>query len=70
LAEIYRCAQEGSQFFIASHSPILTGMPGAGILQFDDGPLHYCNYEDTDSYQVTNMFIENKDYLLKRLLEE
>ena len=70
LMEIDRCVKEGSQFIIVSHSPILLGMPGAQILSFDGGPVHPCTYEETDSYQVTEMFINHKEQLLKRLLEE
>ncbi len=69
LMEIYQCAKQGSQFIIVTHSPILLGIPGAEILTFDDGPLHACSYEETDSYQVTEMFINNRDVLLSRLLE-
>ena len=70
LIEIDRLAKQGAQFLIASHSPILLGIPGAQILSFDDGVIHECEYEDTDAYQVTEMFINNKEYFLKRLLEE
>ena len=69
LLEISGCACEESQFFIITHSPILLGMPDAEILTFDDGVIHPCEYEDTDSYQVTEMFINNKEQILKRLLE-
>ena len=70
LMEIDRCVKEGSQFIIASHSPILLGLPGAQILSFDDGTIHPCSYEETDSYQVTSLFINNRKQLLGRLLEE
>lgn len=69
LIEIHRLANQGAQFIIASHSPILLGVPGAKILSFDDGEIHSCEYEDTESYQVTEMFINHKDYMLKRLLD-
>lgn len=69
LAEIHRCVKEGAQFIIATHSPILLGLPGAGILSFDDGMIHPCTYEETDSYQVTSMFINNRDQILHRLLD-
>ena len=39
-------------------------------LKNDNGQIHPIDYEDTDSYQITKMFIENKEQLLKRLLEE
>lgn len=68
LMEIVECAKNGSQFIIVSHSPILLGIPGAEIMCFDEGQIHSCAYEDTDSYQVTKMFINNREQLLNRLL--
>ncbi len=70
LMEIDRCVKEGAQFIIVTHSPILLGLPGAEILSFDDGPIHPCSYEETDSYQVTSMFINNREQILHRLLNE
>lgn len=70
LIEIYRCAKAGAQFFIVTHSPILLGIPGADIYCFDDGRIHLCEYEETGSYQVMEMFINNRQVLLDRLLEE
>ena len=55
LMEIKQRAKEGSQLIILTHSPILLGMPGAEIPSFDDGSIHPCGYEETDSYQVTSM---------------
>ncbi len=69
LMEIDRCAKEESQFIIVTHSPILLGIPGAEILSFDEGGVHVCAYEDTDSYQVTEIFMNHREQLLKRLLE-
>ncbi len=70
LIEIYRCAQEGSQFFIVTHSPILLGMPDADIYCFDKGRIHLCQYEETDSYQITELFINNRNSLLDKLLKD
>lgn len=69
LMEIDRCAKAGSQFFIATHSPILLGLPGAEILSFDQGEIHPIAYEETESYQVTEMFIRNREQILHQLLE-
>ena len=55
---------------VVSHSPVLLAMPDAEILSFDRGPIHPCAYEETDSYQVTAMFINHRQQLLHRLLEE
>lgn len=70
LLEINRCVNDGSQFIIVTHSPILLGFPDAEILSFDNGAIHSCEYEDTDSYQVTNMFINNREQFIKRLFYE
>ena len=70
LIEIANCVKEDSQFIIVTHSPILLGIPGAEILSFDEGRIHPIEYEDTDSYQITKLFVENREQLLKRLLSE
>ena len=68
LKEIYDCANNGSQFIIVTHSPILLGIPNAEILTFDNGRIHACDYEDTDTYQITEMFINRRNQFLERLL--
>lgn len=70
LMEIDSCAKAGSQFMIATHSPILLGIPGAQILSFDNGRVHACDYEDTESYKITEMFINNRRLLLSKLLAD
>ena len=67
LLMIGRLAKEGSQFIIATHSPILLGLPGAQILCFDDGDLHPIAYEETEVYQVMEMFINSRKALLEKL---
>lgn len=68
MMEIYRFAQRGSQFIIVSHSPILLGFPDADILCFDDTGIHKIRYEDTDSYQITSLFLNDRERLLNQLL--
>ena len=70
LIYLVRMAQRGSQFVIATHSPILLGTPDEDIYSFDDGRVRKVSYEETDSYQITKMFIENRSYLLERLLRD
>lgn len=70
LAEIHRCVQEGSQFIIATHSPILLGLPGSEILSFDGDHIHPIAYEDTESYQITKLFLNNREGLLEKLFNE
>lgn len=70
LIHMSRLASRGAQFIIASHSPILLGIPEAEILAFDDHGIEKCSYQDTESYRVTELFINNREYFLGRLLRE
>lgn len=70
LMELCRSARNGAQFFIATHSPILLAAPGAEILSFDRDGIHPCAYEETDSYRITELFIKNREALLKNLLAD
>ncbi|MBW5470162.1 AAA family ATPase [Brevibacillus formosus] len=56
--------EEGAQFIIATHSPILLGYPGATILNFDESPVQEVNYRDTEHYQLTRRFLEKPDLFL------
>ena len=69
LLEIAKYAEQGSQFIIATHSPILLAIPDAEILSCDGGRIHPCNYEDTESYKVTEMFINDRELILNKLLK-
>ena len=42
-------------------------VPGAEILSFDDGRIHVCGYEDTESYRVTKLFLEHREQMLTKL---
>ena len=68
LIQMKEAVTAGAQFIIASHSPILLGYPEADTFSFDNGSLRKIKYEETESYQVTEMFINNREYLLKQLL--
>lgn len=68
LMEICMSAKKGAQFIIVTHSPILLGIPDAEIWSFDEGHVHSCSYEETDSYQVTEMFINHREAVLNKLL--
>ena len=70
MIETSRLSRQGTQFIIADYSPILLEIPDAQILSFDDGVIHECEYEDTDNYQVTEMFMYNREYFLSILLNE
>ncbi|MCG7386803.1 AAA family ATPase [Paenibacillus sp. ACRRY] len=59
-----------SQFIIATHSPILLGYPDADILNFDDSCIQKMAYEDTEHYQITRSFLENRHRMLDELFKD
>ena len=67
MLHIHSMALEGSQCIIATHSPILLGLPGAQILNFSDEGIRPIRYEDTESYQITKLFLEQRESLLNKL---
>lgn len=69
LMEICNYARKGAQFIIATHSPILLGMPDSQILLFNDAGIRKCAYEETDSYKITKMFVNDRKRLLDILLD-
>ena len=67
---IAKAANNGAQFIIVTHSPIILALPGAEIISFDDGRLHQCAYEETGSYKITKMFINDRGQILKHLFDD
>ena len=70
MRHIYYMAMEGSQFIIATHSPILLGLPGARILNFSEEGIHPLRYEETESYQITKLFLERRKQMLDELFKD
>ena len=70
LALVHRLAQEGSQFIIATHSPILITCPGACVYQFDRYAVRQVDYRDTEHFRLTRRFLNDPERMLALLLEE
>lgn len=70
LCEMHRAARAGAQLVVATHSPILLGLPGAEILSFDGGAIHPCEYDEVEGVQVTRLFLSRREAMLHELLEE
>jgi len=68
IIRITQLIEANSQFIIATHSPILLGMDRAEIYSLDDGEMKLVKYEETESYQITKMFLDNRDGVLRNLL--
>lgn len=70
LAQMHTLAACGSQFIIATHSPILMAFPGATIYRFGEGAPQKIAYEDTEHYRVFRNFFDRREAMLRELLEE
>lgn len=64
--------KEGSsQFIIATHSPILLGYPNSTIFHFDhDSGITQVDYEETEHFQLTKYFLNNRERMLHHLFLE
>jgi predicted ATPase len=60
--------EEGSQFVVATHSPILLGFPGATIYRLDDHAIERVPYEETDAYRLTKDFLDAPERFFRHLL--
>ena len=58
---------KGSQFIIATHSPILLALPGAAILLAEDGKLAPADWNDLEHVRVTRAFLNDPASVLRRL---
>jgi predicted ATPase len=70
LSAIDQLVKRGSQFIIATHSPILLSYPNAKILCFDGSGISEIAYTDTEHYAVTRDFLNNHERRLQQLLDD
>ena len=69
ISRVHDLVGQHSQFIIATHSPIIMGYPDAVILQITDTGIETIKYEQTEHYIVTKEYINNRERILKVLME-
>jgi predicted ATPase len=62
--------EQGCQFIIATHSPILMALPGATILLAEDGRLVQTAWGDLDHVRVTRAFMADPQAALRKLFDK
>lgn len=67
---IEQLVQQGSQFFIATHSPLLMALPKAQVLQLSEEGINPVDYRETSHFQITKAFLNNPEKMLGYLFEE
>lgn len=69
IAFIMEALKNGNtQFIIATHSPILMGIPGALLYEIQEDGMQQVGFKETDHYRITKSFLDNPDSYLRRLL--
>jgi predicted ATPase len=58
----------GSQFVLATHSPILMAYPGAEVWLLGPDGIATTTAEATDHWQITKRFLNDPESMLRELL--
>lgn len=70
LSVIARAVTQGSQFVVATHSPILLACPGARIYELDDTGARETEYDDLEAVRLTRGFLDAPDRYLRAVLDD
>ncbi len=68
ISRMHELINQRCQFIIATHSPIIMAYPDALILVLGEDGMTKTDYEDTEHYQVTKSFIQNREGMLRKLM--
>jgi predicted ATPase len=69
LVRLHDLIEAGSQFIIATHSPLLLAYPDARILLLESDGIHEVAYEETEHFLVTRRFLQDHRGMLRQLLD-
>lgn len=64
---IREAVDQGGQFILATHSPVLTAIPGAGLLSFDARPVRAVPYDALESVTLLRAFLAAPERYLRHL---
>ncbi len=70
LVRLHQLVQEGSQFIIATHSPLIMAYPGALIYHVSENGFAQLQYEDTEHFCLTKRFLNDPKRYLNELFRE
>jgi predicted ATPase len=68
LSRVHELVLQGSQFIVATHSPILMAYPDALILHCGPTGLQPIRYEDTEHFRITRDFLLHRHKTLDILM--
>ncbi|MDQ8184973.1 AAA family ATPase [Pelagicoccus sp. SDUM812002] len=67
---VFELAQQGCQFIIASHSPIILSVPEAEIWSFDECGLETTTYAELEHVSFTKSFLQSPERYWNRLTDD
>lgn len=67
ITRMHELVQQGSQFIIATHSPIIMAYPDSTIYEIRDD-IRKVDYEKTEHYTIMKSFLNNTDKMLDILM--
>ena len=70
LARIHDLVEQGSQFLMATHSPILLAYPEALLYELSESGIRQVEYEDTEHYRITRDFLVGRELFFRELFTE
>lgn len=70
LAILHGYCQQGAQFVIATHSPIIMAYPDSRIYVLSNEPAREVRYEDTEHYLITRRLLMHPQETLSALIAE
>jgi predicted ATPase len=59
--------ENNTQFLIATHSPILMGIPDALLYEIREEAMYKVAFRDTDHYRITKRFLDDPESYLRHL---
>jgi predicted ATPase len=70
MRRMHDLVSEGSQFVIATHSPIILGYPDARIYVLSETGIAESEYEATEQYELTHSFLSDRERFLHYLFSD
>ena len=70
LRRVHELVEQGSQFVIATHSPLILAYPDATIVRCSAGGLEPVAYDDAEPVVLTRSFLDAPERFLRALMDD
>jgi predicted ATPase len=70
ISRIVELSKKGSQFIIATHSPLIMAMPGAALLELTEESLTKTNFQETEAFAIFQATMSTRGKYILDLVNE